>query len=125
MRSSTVNGGDVAAAAAAVELLKKANRIKPMPRVLVTGATGQQGGATVNALLAKGGFEIFALSRTPDSPKAKSLADHALRNSLGASDKDSSNQAHITICHHACASRSAITRRRACSSPLYRSICTS
>ena len=70
MRSSAVNGGDVAAAAAAVELLKKANRIKPMPRVLVTGATGQQGGATVNALLAKGGFEIFALSRTPASPKS-------------------------------------------------------
>ena len=79
MRSSAVNGGDVAAAAAAVELLKKANRIKAMPRVLVTGATGQQGGATVAALLAKGGFEIFALSRTPDSPKAKSLAGKGVK----------------------------------------------
>ena len=71
-----MNGGDVAAAAAAVELLKKANRIKPMPRVLVTGATGQQGGATVNALLAKGGFEVFALSRRRLA-EGKTLADKA------------------------------------------------
>ena len=93
MRSSAVNGGDVAAAA--VELLKKANRIKPMPRVLVTGATGQQGGATVNALLAKGGFEIFALSRTPDSPKAKSLADKGVKVLQGDFTEPASLQAAL------------------------------
>ena len=70
MRSSAVNGGDVAAAAAAVELLKKANRKKPMPRVLVTGATGQQGGATVNALLAKGGEGRCSVSLVTNMMKA-------------------------------------------------------
>ena len=30
-------------------------------RVLVTGATGQQGGGTVDALLLKTGVEVFAL----------------------------------------------------------------
>ena len=95
MRSSAVNGGDVAAAAAAVELLKKANRIKAMPRVLVTGATGQQGGATVAALLAKGGFEIFALSRTPASPKSKLLADKGVRVLQGDFTEPASLQAAL------------------------------
>mmetsp|Transcript_1799 Transcript_1799/g.5440 ORF Transcript_1799/g.5440 Transcript_1799/m.5440 type:complete len:331 (-) Transcript_1799:232-1224(-) len=40
----------------------------PTTTVLVTGATGKQGGATVDALLAKGGFEIYALSRKANSP---------------------------------------------------------
>merc|ERR1719498_1015142 len=44
-----------------------------MPRrVLVTGATGQQGGATVNALL-KQGVEVCALSRSPDSAACQAL----------------------------------------------------
>lgn len=42
-------------------------------RVLVTGATGKQGGATVNALLAKQGFEVFALTRNPSSSAAVAL----------------------------------------------------
>mmetsp|Transcript_54861 Transcript_54861/g.126320 ORF Transcript_54861/g.126320 Transcript_54861/m.126320 type:complete len:333 (-) Transcript_54861:198-1196(-) len=46
----------------------------PRERVLVTGATGQQGGATVDALLAKRGFEVFALTRNSSSPAAVSLA---------------------------------------------------
>ena len=44
-----------------------------MVRVLVTGATGQQGGGTVDALLLKTGVEVFALSRTPDSAGALAL----------------------------------------------------
>ena len=48
-------------------------------RVLVTGATGQQGGATVNALLAKGGFEVYALSRTPSSPSALALEEKGVK----------------------------------------------
>jgi len=41
--------------------------------VLVTGATGQQGGAVARHLLAKG-FQVKALTRKPDSDKAKALA---------------------------------------------------
>jgi uncharacterized protein YbjT (DUF2867 family) len=43
--------------------------------ILVTGATGQQGGATVRALLAStSGWQIRALSRNPDAPAAQALS---------------------------------------------------
>ncbi|KAH8890259.1 NAD(P)-binding protein [Thozetella sp. PMI_491] len=44
--------------------------------VLVVGATGQQGGAVVQALLdqKRANLRILALTRNPDSPKAKALA---------------------------------------------------
>jgi uncharacterized protein YbjT (DUF2867 family) len=49
-----------------------------MPRsILVTGATGKQGGAVVQALLAsprRSDFTIYALTRSIDSPSAKRLA---------------------------------------------------
>jgi uncharacterized protein YbjT (DUF2867 family) len=41
--------------------------------VLVAGATGQQGGATINALRDKG-FDLRGLTRSPDGPAAKALA---------------------------------------------------
>lgn len=41
--------------------------------VLVTGATGQQGGAAVNALL-EHGHRVRGLTRNPDSEKARALA---------------------------------------------------
>lgn len=41
--------------------------------VLISGATGQQGGATARALAGKG-FTIRALTRNPDSDAAKALA---------------------------------------------------
>lgn len=40
--------------------------------VLVTGATGQQGGAIARELLAKG-YQVRAMTRNPDSDKAKAL----------------------------------------------------
>lgn len=43
--------------------------------VLVTGATGTQGGAVLRALLADGGPRVAALVRDPDSPKAAALAE--------------------------------------------------
>ena len=43
------------------------------PRVLVTGATGQQGGATARALLASDA-SVHALVRSPDSPAAQALS---------------------------------------------------
>jgi uncharacterized protein YbjT (DUF2867 family) len=41
--------------------------------ILVTGATGQQGGATARALLAAG-HQVHALTRNPDGAAAKALA---------------------------------------------------
>jgi uncharacterized protein YbjT (DUF2867 family) len=42
--------------------------------ILVTGATGQQGGATVDALLASpSGWNVIALSRKPEAPAARAL----------------------------------------------------
>ncbi len=41
--------------------------------ITVFGATGQQGGAVARALLAKGGFQVRAVTRNPDSEKAKAL----------------------------------------------------
>ncbi len=46
--------------------------------VLITGATGKQGGATLRHLAKQGGFKLRAMTRKPDSPAAKALA------SLGA-----------------------------------------
>ncbi|WP_426753940.1 NmrA family NAD(P)-binding protein [Myxococcus sp. Y35] len=42
--------------------------------VLVTGATGRQGGATARALLADGGTSVRALVRNPEARNAKVLA---------------------------------------------------
>src|SRR5919112_2963739 len=42
--------------------------------VLVTGATGQQGGAVAHSLLGRG-FGVRALTRDPEKPEAKVLAE--------------------------------------------------
>jgi uncharacterized protein YbjT (DUF2867 family) len=43
------------------------------PIILVTGATGGQGGSTVKALLSQNKFALRALTRDPDSPKSTAL----------------------------------------------------
>src|SRR5690606_35954865 len=43
--------------------------------VLVTGATGRQGGAVARQLLRRGGFRVRALTRDPARPAARALAD--------------------------------------------------
>lgn len=50
------------------------NATADRPRILVTGATGAQGGGVVRHLLARGTFAVRALTRNPDSPKARALA---------------------------------------------------
>jgi uncharacterized protein YbjT (DUF2867 family) len=46
---------------------------KGTDRILVTGATGSQGGTTARELLAAG-YKVRTMTRKPDSPKARELA---------------------------------------------------
>lgn len=66
-----------------------------MPSLLVTGATGKQGGATINALLAAGGSnKIHALTRNPSSKAAQALASRGVTLVQGnLNEKDSLVQA--------------------------------
>lgn len=49
-------------------------------KVLVTGATGKQGGAVIKALQSSSeSFEIIALTRNTDSPSAKMLESQGIR----------------------------------------------
>lgn len=45
--------------------------------LLISGATGQQGGAVIAALAGKG-FDLRAMTRKPESPAAKALADRGV-----------------------------------------------
>ena len=54
--------------------------------VLITGATGKQGGATLRHLAGQPGFKIHAMTRKPDSAAAKALA--ALGAEVVAGDLD-------------------------------------
>lgn len=57
--------------------------------VLVTGATGQQGGAVARSLLASG-HKVRALTRNPDSPAARALAAHGAEIAGGDFDDEPS-----------------------------------
>ncbi len=46
---------------------------KARDMILITGATGNQGGAIARQLLSKG-YRVRAMTRNPDSAKAKALA---------------------------------------------------
>ncbi|MFQ5341958.1 MAG: NmrA/HSCARG family protein [Anaerolineae bacterium] len=57
--------------------------------VLVTGATGNQGGAVVQALIAQG-HQVRALTRNPASPAAKRLSEQGVEIAVGDfTDRDS------------------------------------
>ncbi|HET6762938.1 MAG TPA: NmrA/HSCARG family protein [Longimicrobiaceae bacterium] len=51
-----------------------ANGADPRPLILVTGATGAQGGSVARFLLQRGHFAVRALTRNPGSPAAQALA---------------------------------------------------
>ena len=54
--------------------------------ILITGATGKQGGATLRHLAKRGGFKLRAMTRKPDGDAAKALA--ALGAEVVAGDLD-------------------------------------
>lgn len=54
--------------------------------ILITGATGHQGGATLRHLARQGGFKLRAMTRKPDGDAAKAVA--ALGTELVAGDLD-------------------------------------
>jgi uncharacterized protein YbjT (DUF2867 family) len=54
--------------------------------ILITGATGKQGGATLRHLAKRGGFKLRAMTRKPDGDAAKALS--ALGAELVAGDLD-------------------------------------
>lgn len=63
--------------------------------ILVTGATGMQGGATVDALLGAG-FKVRALSRDPQSASAQALAARGVELAPGSFDDAPSLDAAMT-----------------------------
>ena len=65
--------------------------------VLVTGATGQQGGAVARELLAKG-YQVRAMTRNPDSDKAKALAQAGAEVVKGDLDDAASVKAALAGC---------------------------
>lgn len=65
-------------------------------KVLVIGATGKQGGAVVTALLTLGTFEVFALSRNPESAAALALADKGVTVLKGDLNDKESLEAALT-----------------------------
>lgn len=62
--------------------------------ILVTGATGQQGGAVLKHLVGKG-FKLRALTRKPDSDKAKALAAQGVEVVKGDLDDEASLKAAL------------------------------
>lgn len=67
-------------------------------KILVTGATGRQGGAVVRHLLA-GGFPVRALSRRPESDAARRLADSGVEVVKGDQEDRAALDAAVAGCH--------------------------
>src|SRR5258708_32420799 len=66
---------------------------RPGTRVLVVGATGKQGGAVAQHLLGAG-MLVRALTRNPDKPAARTLADRGAEDVAGdLGDADSVRRA--------------------------------
>jgi len=57
--------------------------------ILITGATGHQGGATARALAGRG-FDLYAMTRKPESPAARELAGAGIHVVQGDLDDEES-----------------------------------
>lgn len=67
--------------------------------LLITGATGNQGGASARALLKAGGWRLRALVRDPTSEKAKTLAAQGVELAKGDLDDEASVMAALRGVH--------------------------
>lgn len=67
-------------------------------RILVTGATGAQGGALIPLLLEKG-FAVRALTRNPDKPSAQALLHRGVEIAAGDLDDSPSLEEACTDCY--------------------------
>ena len=63
--------------------------------LLITGATGNQGGASARALLKQGGWKLRALVRDPTSDRAKALAAQGVELAKGDLDNEASVMAAL------------------------------
>lgn len=64
--------------------------------VLVTGATGQQGGATIRYLVKNGGFKVRGMTRKPDGDAAKALRELGVEIVKGDLDDEASLTAAVS-----------------------------
>lgn len=71
---------------------------KTTSEILVTGATGTQGGAVVRSLL-KRGYGVRALCRSPESPAARALAEKGVRVVRGDMEDRASLEAAMKGAH--------------------------
>jgi uncharacterized protein YbjT (DUF2867 family) len=70
-------------------------------KILVVGATGAQGGGVARALLARGRYDVRALTRKADSPAAQALRDLGAEVVQGDLDDPASLTAALAGCHGA------------------------
>jgi uncharacterized protein YbjT (DUF2867 family) len=70
-------------------------------KVLVTGATGKQGGGVIENLLSSNKLAIRVLTRDPESPAAKSLAAKGLELAKGSLTDEESLVAALDGCSSA------------------------
>jgi uncharacterized protein YbjT (DUF2867 family) len=70
-------------------------------KVLITGATGRQGGGVIQSLLASNKVAIRALTRDPESPSAKSLAAKGIELAKGSFTDEKSLLAALEGCSSA------------------------
>ena len=73
--------------------------VQDRPRILVTGATGAQGGGVVRHLLERGRFAVRALTRRPNEPKALALARAGVEVVGGDLDDRASVDAALVGCY--------------------------
>lgn len=71
----------------------------PRRRILVVGATGAQGGSVARQLLARGVFDVRALTRKPDSSAAQQLRELGAEVVAGDLDDRSSIEAALEGCY--------------------------
>ena len=69
---------------------------RPAPVVVVIGATGNQGGAVVDALLRAGNWTVRAFTRDPGGPAARALAKRGVAIAAGDMDDAGSLKAALS-----------------------------